>query len=110
MSSKLFLDGLRITITNNSGLSPANNLAIAVLAASNTVIKAATSNAGGSLTLTQGLIVAGTNIASYVANTGTVDNNEATADYVAAFSDISSGSTATVSSAITGYTNDKTGW
>ena len=109
-SSKLFLDGLRVTITNNSGLSPANNLGIAVLAASNTVIVAATSNAGGSLTLTQGLIVAGTNIASYVANTGTVNNNEATANYVAAFSDISSGSSATVAAAITGYTNDKTGW
>ena len=109
-SSKSMLDGLRVTITNNSGLSPANNLGVAVLAASNTVIVAATSNAGGSLTLTQGLIVAGTNIASYVANTGTVNNNETTANYVAAFSDISSGSTATVSSAITTYTNDKTGW
>ena len=60
--------------------------------------------------IAQGLIAAGTNIASYAANTGTVDNNEATANYVAAFSDISSGSSATVTAAVTGYTNDKTGW
>ena len=109
-TAKSHIDGLRITITNNSGISPANNLGVAVLAASNTVIKAATSNAGGSLTLTQGLIVAGTNIASYVANTGTVDNMEAPATYVAAFSDIASGSSATVSAATTGYSTNRTGW
>ena len=105
-TSKSMIDGLRLTLTNNTGVNQAA-MGVGVTGASNTVI--VTSQAIGT-SITQGLIVAGTNIASYAANTGTVDNNEATATYVAAFADISSGSSATVSSAVTGYTNDKTGW
>jgi hypothetical protein len=106
-TTKTTVDGLRVTLTNNTGVNQAK-LGVAVTPASNTVIVAATSNESGGIA--QGLIVAGTNIASYAANTGTVDNNETTANYVAAFSDISSGSTATIAAAVTGYANDKTGW
>ena len=105
-TSKTTIDGLRLTLTNNTGVNQAA-IGVGVTGASNTAI--VTSQAIGT-SITQGLIVAGTNIASYAANTGTVDNNEATANYVAAFSDISSGSSATVTAAVTGYTNDKTGW
>ncbi len=114
-TTKTTVDGLRVTLTNNTGVNQAK-LGVAVTPASNTVIVAATNQAGQTAAaaasggITQGLIVAGTNIASYAANTGTVDNNETTANYVAAFSDISSGSTATIAAAVTGYTNDKTGW
>ena len=105
-TSKTMIDGLRLTLTNNTGVNQAA-IGVGVTGASNTAI--VTSQAIGT-SITQGLIVAGKNIASYAANTGTVDNNEATANYVAAFSDISSGSSATVTAAVTGYTNDKTGW
>jgi hypothetical protein len=105
-TAKSTIDGLRLTLTNNTGVDQAA-IGVGVTGASNTVI--VTSQAIGT-SIAQGLIAAGTNIASYAANTGTVDNNEATANYVAAFSDISSGSSATVTAAVTGYTNDKTGW
>ena len=105
-SSKSLQTDLRLTLTNNTGVNQAA-LGLGITGASNTVI--VTSQAIGT-SIAQGLIAAGTNIASYAANTGTVDNNEATANYVAAFSDISSGSSATVTAAVTGYTNDKTGW
>jgi hypothetical protein len=105
-TEKSTIDGLRLTLTNNTGVNQAA-IGVGVTGASNTVI--VTSQAVAT-SIAQGLIVAGENIASYAANTGTVDNNEATANYVAAFSDISSGSSATVTAAVTGYTNDKTGW
>ncbi|MAD11210.1 MAG: hypothetical protein CMC04_00615, partial [Flavobacteriaceae bacterium] len=105
-ASSTKIDGLRLTLTNNTGVNQAK-MGVGVTGASNTVL--VTSQAIGT-SIAQGLIVAGTNIASYVANTGTVDNNEATATYVAAFSEISSGTAATVASAITAYANDKTGW
>ena len=105
-TSKSTIDGLRLTLTNNTGVAQAA-IGVGVTGQSNTAI--VTSQAIGT-SIAQGLIAAGTNIASYSANTGTVDNNEATANYVAAFSDISSGSAATVTAAVTGYTNDKTGW
>ena len=106
-TAKSFLSGLRITLTNNSGVNK-TDLGIGITGASNTAIITTPSNVTS--TIANGIITAGTNIASYVANTGTVDNNEATASYVAAFSDISSGSSATVTSAVTGYTNNRTGW
>jgi phage shock protein A len=105
-TSKSTIDGLRLTLTNNTGVAQAA-IGVGVTGQSNTAI--VTSQAIGT-SIAQGLIAAGTNIASYSANTGTVDNNEATANYVAAFSDISSGTSATVASAVTTYTNDKTGW
>jgi hypothetical protein len=106
-SAKSFLSGLRITLSNSSGINK-SDLGLGITGASNTAIITTPSNVTSSIT--NGLITAGTNIASYLANTGTVDNNEATANYVAAFSEVSSGSSATVSAAVTAYTNDKTGW
>ena len=78
---------------------------------SNTVIVVGSTAQDSSIT--QGLIVAGTNIASYEARTGTSgDNywNEGTANYVAAFSDISSGTATTTTAAVTGYTTNRSGW
>ena len=110
-ASKSLLSGLRLTLTNNTGIVLPTATGITVAAVSNTTIVAASTNADSSIT--QGLIAAGTNIASYEARTGTTgDNywNEGTVNYVAAFSAISSGTATTTTSAVTGYTNDKTGW
>ena len=110
-ASKSLLSGLRLTLTNNTGIVLPTATGVTVAAVSNTTIVAASTNADSSIT--QGLIVAGTNIASYEARTGTTgDNywNEGTVNYVAAFSAISSGTATTTTSAVTGYTNDKTGW
>ena len=87
------------------------SVSVTVGAVSNTVIVAGSTAQDSSIT--QGLIVAGTNIASYEARTGTSgDNywNEGTANYVAAFSDISSGTATTTTAAVTGYTTNRSGW
>jgi hypothetical protein len=105
-ASSSSIDGLRLTLTNNTGVNQAK-IGVGPTGTSNTAF---VTSQGVGTSIVQGLIVAGTNIASYAANTGTVDNNEATANYVAAFSEISTGSSATVASAITAYANDKTGW
>ena len=110
-NTKSLLSGIRLTLTNNRGTAFATNTGVTVGAVSNTSIVAASTATDSSIT--QGLIVAGTNIASYEARTGTTgDNyyNEGTASYVAAFTDISSGTATTTTSAVTGYTSDKSGW
>ena len=110
-NTKSLLSGIRLTLTNNRGTAFATNTGVTVGAVSNTSIVAASTATDSSIT--QGLIVAGTNIASYEARTGTAgDNyyNEGTANYVAAFSEISSGTATTTTAAVTGYTTNRSGW
>jgi hypothetical protein len=114
-NTKSTLNGLRLTVTNSGSVAFAGTQSTTVKVgvaqrntASNTAIVGVTTSAVTDIAAN--IIVAGTNIATYVANTGTVDNNESTALYTATFASISSGSSGTVTSGVTGYTNNKTGW
>jgi hypothetical protein len=110
------LSGLRVTLTNNTGVELPTATGITVSATgSGTAATIVSGSTGVDTSITRHLIVAGTNIASYEARTGTTgDNywNETTADYVATFQQISNGTATTTnaSSVQTGYTTDRTGW
>jgi hypothetical protein len=116
-TSKSTLNGLRVTLKNTGTVAFAGtttSTSAVGIAVRNTgsgtslILAPATTNAVSDLG--GGLIVADVNIDPYVANTGTITYNEAPRTYVATFAQISSGSSGTVTSAVTGYTNDKTGW
>jgi hypothetical protein len=116
-TSKSTLNGLRITLKNTGTVAFAGTttgtsaVGLAVRnTGSGTTLILAPGTTGSVSDLNGGLIVADVNIDPYVANTGTITYNEAPRTYVASFAQISSGSTATVAAAVTGYTNDKTGW
>jgi hypothetical protein len=107
-NTKTALAGLRITMTNKGGVAFATNTGITVGAVSNGAIVAAATATDSSIT--QGLIVAGTNIQAYEARTSTTAGYEGTASYVAAFTAISSGTSETTTDGVTGVLTDRTGW
>jgi len=117
-STKSLLSGLRITLTNNTGvvLPTSTGLSVTNGSVSSAVLvvpgQAANVSTDKYSSITAGLMVAGTNIASYLARTATSSGEEGTANYVATFASISSGSSTTTnsSSVQTGYTTDRTGW
>jgi hypothetical protein len=106
-TAKSFLQGLRLTMTNKGNAVWSNATGATVGAASNTTI-VAVSNQNSSIA--QGLIAAGTNIQSYAARSASAAGNEATADYVAAFSAISSGTSTPVTAGVTAVLTNRTGW
>jgi len=102
-STKSLVSGLRVTITNNGSVA-AGTLGLVMGAASNTgILNGATANTHSEIGL--GLLIAGSNISSYVAGV-----LETPANYVAAFTDISSGTTTTTTAAVTAVDTDRTGW
>ena len=107
-NTKTLLSGLRITMTNKGGTAFATNTGITIGAVSNGAIVAATSGADSSIT--QGLIVSGTNIQAFEARTSTTAGYEGTANYVATFASISSGTSEITTAGVTAVLTDRTGW
>ena len=99
-STKSLVSGLRITVTNNGSVAM-GTVGIS-MGVSNTGIVNTVTNLDSSLTA--GLLVAGSNIDTYVAGV-----QEAPANYVAAFTAISSGTT-TTTGAVTAVDLNRTGW
>ena len=97
-SGKSLLSGLRITLTNDG--SVAMGTVGVSMGVSNTGIINTVTDLDSSIAA--GLMTAGTNIATFGGS-----NGESMANYVAAFSAISSGTT---SGAVTAVTTDRTGW
>ena len=91
--------GIRVTLKNTGSLAFASTVGTYANKDSNTAIVTGTAAQG---VLTNGLLVAGVNITTWVA-----DTNEAPENYVAAFSDITSGTTAATVAAVT---INRTGW
>ena len=56
------------------------------------------------------ILVAGTNLVTYVAKSATVAGTEAVANYVAAYTAISSGTSRDTTSAVTAVITNRTGW
>jgi hypothetical protein len=100
-TSKMELAGLRVTLTNNGNAALAANTGLSVNAVSNTVIPGSTGTTSG---IAQGLVVAGTNIDTWVS--GVQETSDA---YVATFASISSG-TSTTTGAVTAVLTNRTGW
>ena len=98
--SGTYLAGLRLTLRNDGNIALVGTTTAVIAGASNTAINANTGDPDG----TDNLLVKGVNISTYVAST-----NEGPATYVAAFSDIASGTT-TTTGAVTAVLTDRTGW
>ncbi|MED5354230.1 MAG: hypothetical protein VX573_00265 [Bacteroidota bacterium] len=98
--SGTYLAGLRLTLRNDGNVALVGTTTAVIAGASNTAISANTGDPDG----TDNLLVKGVNISTYVAST-----NEGPATYVAAFSDIASGTT-TTTGAVTAVLTDRTGW
>ena len=97
-SGSSLLSGLRLTLTNNGSVTM-GTVGIS-MGVSNTGIINTVTNLDSSIAA--GLMAAGTNIATFGGS-----NGESMANYVAAFSSISSGTT---SGTVTAVTTDRTGW
>jgi hypothetical protein len=98
--SGTYLSGLRLTLRNDGNVALVATTSATIAGASNTAIIANTGDPDG----TDNLLVKGVNISTYVAST-----NEGPASYVAAFSDIASGTTSTTG-AVTAVLTNRTGW
>ena len=98
--SGTYLAGLRLTLRNDGNVALVGTTTAVIAGASNTAITANTGDPDG----TDNLLVKGVNISTYVAST-----NEGPASYVAAFSDIASGTT-TTTGAVTAVLTNRTGW
>ncbi len=101
-SAPVVKKGMRVTLTNNTGVAFSGVSFYGVGANSGTAFRQDLTKGNKSLANTANEIVAGVNMSTYVAST-----NEGPANYVAAFSDISSGTT---SGAVTAVVTDRTTW
>jgi len=99
-SSKSLVSGLRITIQNDGAITM-GTIGISMGVSNTGIVNTVTT---GDSNIANGLLIAGTNIDTYVAGV-----LETPANYVAAFSDISSGTT-TTTGAVTAVDTDRTGW
>jgi hypothetical protein len=100
-SSKSLVQGLRLTVQNDGAVAM-GTVGIS-MGVSNTGIINTITNLDSSIA--SNLMIAGTNIDTYTAGV-----LETPANYVAAFSDISSGTTTTTTAAVTAVDTDRTGW
>jgi hypothetical protein len=98
-------NGLRITLTNNTGIAFNASVGLTVNydAVTNTLLVTADNTTATGIT--QGLMSAGVNIATFRSR-----YNETPADYVAAFSAISAGTSRTTTDGVTGVLTNRTGW
>ena len=95
------VQGLRLTVQNDGAVAM-GTVGIS-MGVSNTGIINTITNLDSSIA--SNLMIAGTNIDTYTAGV-----LETPANYVAAFSDISSGTTTTTTAAVTAVDTDRTGW
>ena len=101
-STPVVKKGLRVTLTNNTGVAFSGVSFYGVGANSGTAFRQDLTKGNISLLNTANEILAGVNISTYVAST-----NEGPANYVADFTQISAGTT---SGAVTAISTDRTGW
>ena len=97
-TSKSLLSGIRVTLVNQGvGAMSAGtfvtpgSVSNGAIASASTAVSAAANN----------ILVAGTNLVTYVAKSATVAGTESVANYVAAYTAISSGSTRTTTAGVT---------
>jgi hypothetical protein len=101
-SAPVVKKGMRVTLTNNTGVAFSGVSFYGVGANSGTAFRQDLTKGNKSLAATANQIQAGINMSTYVAST-----NEGPANYVAAFTAISAGTT---SGAVTAISTDRTTW
>ena len=106
-STKSLLTGVRVTLVNEGVGAMSAGTFVTPGSVSNGAIASASTSVSAA---TNNILVAGTNLVSYVAKSATVAGTEAVANYVAAYTAISSGTSRTTTAGVTAVVTNRTGW
>jgi hypothetical protein len=106
-SAKSLLSGVRVTLVNEGVGAMSAGTFVTPGSVSNGAIASASTSVSAAA---NNILTAGTNIVTYVAKSATVAGTETVANYVAAYSAISSGSSRVTTSGVTAVLTNRTGW